>query len=287
MKRVFMISSFVAGSNVGGSLAMKVLPLLGCELSLLPTTMLGRHPGWGVPGGGAVSDEMFSSMAEGLAANGVIEKADCIVTGYFASAAQVNEAARLIAAHKTDGTPVIVDAVMGDFGKGLYVKEEVAVAIVSELLPMATIIKSNAWEFWEIERRCGRVDAIPEAAREADAIKSHRAGDSRLSGLQFVSSVEQGDEIGLLGASQQGAFWSGHARAKGEHVPNGFGDFLTVLLARDAVGGLKPVQKMLFNEMTVFAPVFGAHDFSEPSEFDIGVLPKALGKPKPARVIPL
>jgi pyridoxine kinase len=287
MKRVFMISSFVAGSNVGGSLAMKVLPLLGCELSLLPTTMLGRHPGWGAPGGGAVTDEMFSSMAEGLVANGAIETADCIVTGYFASAAQVSEAARLISVHKTEGTPVIVDAVMGDFGKGLYVREEVAAAIVSELLPLADIIKSNAWEFWEIERRKGRVDVIPEAACEADVIKSHLAGDFRLSALQFVSSVEQDDEIGLLGVSEQGAFWSGHARANGEHVPNGFGDFLTVLLARDAVGGLKPVQKMLFNEMTVFAPVFGAHDLSEPSEFDIGVLPKALGKPKPARVIPL
>ena len=287
MKRVFMISSFVAGSNVGGSLAMKVLSLLGCELSLLPTTMLGRHPGWGTPGGGAVSDDMFSGMAEGLVANHVIEKADCIVTGYFASAAQVSEAARLIAAQKTDGAPVIVDAVMGDFGKGLYVKEEVADAIVSELLPLADIIKSNAWEFWEIERRKGRVDAIPEAAREADTIKSHLAGGDRLSALQFVSSVEHGDKIGLLGASEQGVFWSGHARTNGDHVPNGFGDFLTILLARDAVGGLKPVQKMLFNEMTVFAPVFGAHDFSEPSEFDIGVLPKALGKPTPARVIPL
>ncbi len=287
MKRVFMISSFVAGSNVGGSLAMKVLPLLGCELSLLPTTMLGRHPGWGAPGGGAVSDDMFSSMAEGLVANGLIKTADCIVTGYFASAAQVSEAARLIAAHKTEGTPVIVDAVMGDFGKGLYVKEEVADAIVSELLPLADIIKSNAWEFWEIERRKGRVDAIPEAAREAGTIKSHLAGDGRLSALKFVSSVEQGTEVGLLGVYEQGAFWSGHARANGEHVPNGFGDFLTVLLSRDAVGGLKPVQKMLFNEMTVFAPVFSAHDFSAPSEFDIGVLPKALGKPKPARVISL
>ncbi|HBH90165.1 MAG TPA: hypothetical protein DDY27_09740, partial [Hyphomonadaceae bacterium] len=191
------------------------------------------------------------------------------------------------AAHKTDGTPVIVDAVMGDFAKGLYVKEDVAAAIVSELLPLADIIKSNAWEFWEIERRKGRVDTIPAAAREAGAIKSQLAGDGRLSGLQFVSSVEQREEIGLLGVSEQGAFWSGHARANGEHVPNGFGDFLTVLLARDAVGGLKPVQKMLFNEMTVFAPVFDAHDFSEPSEFDVGVLPKALGKPTPARVIPL
>ena len=128
---------------------------------------------------------------------------------------------------------------------------------------------------------------MPAEAREAGAIKSQLAGDGRLSGLQFVSSVEQREEIGLLGVSEQGAFWSGHARANGEHVPNGFGDFLTVLLARDAVGGLKPVQKMLFNEMTVFAPVFDAHDFSEPSEFDVGVLPKALGKPTPARVIPL
>ena len=67
MKHALVISSFVAGSNVGGSLAMKVLPQLGCEVALLPTTMLGRHPGWGAPGGGGVPPLRGKASRSGLA----------------------------------------------------------------------------------------------------------------------------------------------------------------------------------------------------------------------------
>ena len=41
---------------------------------------------------------------------------------------------------------IVVDPIMGDVGKGLYVSEEVADAIEHELAPIAHLIAPNAWE---------------------------------------------------------------------------------------------------------------------------------------------
>lgn len=231
MSSVLVISSFVAGSNVGGSLAMKVLPVFGHEVALLPTTMLGRHPGWGAPGGGAVPQEIFAGMADGLIANQIPQSADVIITGYFASAEQVALAAELIREHASKAATVIVDTIMGDFGKGLYVKEEVAEAIVRDLIPLASLVKGNAWEFWEVERRLGRVDAAPESPRDLKSLACHVKHAPARQGKWLVTSVEDGAEVGMFGFHERDYGFGGIPRLDAAMLPNGIGDFVTLMLA--------------------------------------------------------
>ena len=51
MRRILILSSFVAAIRVGGGLQALVLARLGVEPVLVPTTLFGRHPGYGPPGG--------------------------------------------------------------------------------------------------------------------------------------------------------------------------------------------------------------------------------------------
>lgn len=204
MKSILVISSFVAGSNVGGSLAMKVFPQLGVDVFLLPTTLLGRHPGWGAPGGGAVPDEMFTGMADGLVANGIPSRCDAVLTGYFASAQQVRLASGLIEAHFAGRVPVIVDPIMGDEGKGLYVREDVAGAIVSGLVPLADVITPNLWE-------------------------ADRLGPT-LGSARFVTSVREDDLIGIRGPA---GLFAGLPERPAETVSNGTGDLASILIAHE------------------------------------------------------
>lgn len=226
-----MISSFVAGSNVGGSLAMKVLPAFGLDVSLLPTTLLGRHPGWGAPGGGAVPDALFSGMADGLAANGIPASADIVLTGYFASAAQVSLAANIIRKQVRKDAVVIVDTILGDFGKGLYVKEEVAAAMVKELLPLASLVKGNAWEFWEMERRCGHVNALPDQPCHLETLSGHLLHLSHRPARWVVTSAEHDNMIGVFGFEGRQTAYAGIPKRAAGVLPNGMGDFITLLLA--------------------------------------------------------
>ena len=209
MPTALILSSYVASSRVGGAMQALALAEFRFEPILVPTVLYGRHPGWGAPGGGPVATETFESMLDGVEANGAFEQVDVVITGYFASAAQVRAAARAIDAVRA--------ATMGDSGKGLYVQPEVPAAITAELIRRADYVTPNAWE---LERLTGISARSPKSAVDA----------ARLLGRPtLVSSVERGQEIGVVYADRTEAWFAAHARAA--DAPQGTGDLLTALFA--------------------------------------------------------
>ena len=224
MPTALILSSYVASSRVGGAMQALALAQFRFEPILVPTVLYGRHPGWGVPGGGPAPIEMFESMLDGVEANGAFEQVDLVITGYFTSAAQVRAAARAIdavrAAPRGEGMRkplVVVDPTMGDSGKGLYVPAEVPPALLAELVRRADFVTPNAWE---LERLTGMSARSPDAAVAAARL---------LSRPTLVSSVERGAEIGVVYADRNEAWFAAHARAA--QAPQGTGDLLTALFA--------------------------------------------------------
>jgi pyridoxine kinase len=233
MAVALILSSHVASSRVGGSVQALVLAQFKIDPVLTPTVLYGRHPGWGAPGGAPIPIEMFESMLDGIEANGVLERVDLVITGYFTSAAQVRAAARAIdavrAAPRDEGARapiVMVDPTMGDAGKGLYVPAEVFQALMSELVPRADYVCPNAWE---LERMTGAPARSPRTAVDA----------ARLLGrATIVSSVERPGEIGAVYADKAEAWFAAHARA--DYAPNGSGDLLTALFGAALLEGQPP-----------------------------------------------
>ena len=150
-KRVLHISSFVASSLVGGRIGQIIAQTDGYRFDLVPTTIFGRHPGLGIPGGGAVSPELFTSILSGVRANLTPLCLNAIVCGYFASAEQVNETVKFLtwAKERNQNILIIIDPIIGDDinGKGrLYVSKTVAQSIQKHLIPIADIITPNRFE---------------------------------------------------------------------------------------------------------------------------------------------
>ena len=235
MPMVLIISSHVAGSQVGASAQAVALARFRIDTMVVPTVLYGRHPGWGVPGGAPVPVELVEGMLEGIAANGLFSLTDVVITGYFASAVQVRAAARAIdairAAPRASASrsppprepTVIVDPTLGDAGKGLYVPAEVAEAIAAELIPRADLVACNAWE---LQRLTGADCGDPEAA-----VRAARLLDKTV----LVSSVYRENEIGVVHADREEAWLAVHAKA--ERAPNGTGDLLTALYAASIIEG--------------------------------------------------
>jgi pyridoxine kinase len=226
-----ILSSHVAGSRVGGSAQALALVPFKIDPIVVPTVLYGRHPGWGAPGGATVPVEAFEGMLDGIEANGLFGLTDLVLSGYYASVEQVRAAGRAIDAVKAaprDGSAtrkpiVVVDPTMGDAGKGLYVPAEVAAAIAEELIPRADLVCPNAWE---LQRLTG--------AETRDPVQAMRA--ARLLGKPvLVSSVQRGNEIGVVYADKKEAWLAAHARS--ETAPNGTGDLLTALYAASLLGG--------------------------------------------------
>ena len=224
MPTALILSSYVASSRVGGAMQALALAEFRFEPILIPTVLYGRHPGWGAPGGGPVPIEMFESLLDGVEANGAFEQVDLVITGYFTSAAQVRAAARAVDAVRAAPRAqdarkplVIVDPTMGDAGKGLYVPPEVPQALTAELIRRADYVTPNAWE---LERLTGVSARTPASAVDA----------ARLLGRPtLVSSVERGQEIGVVYADRSEAWFAAHAKAA--QAPQGTGDLLTALFA--------------------------------------------------------
>ena len=190
MSVVLIIGSHVASSRVGGTLAALTFALSPFEIEPIhvPTTLLGRHPGLGAPGGGAVPDALFSGMLEGIAAAGHFAGIDAVLTNYFASSAQIEIAGRAIDAIKAanPNAVILVDPVMGDAPGGLYVKQEVAGAIVSVLLPRADYLTPNVWEL-------GAISGLP-----TNTVTQIRFAAQTLGKPTLVTSMRHEGKIGGL-----------------------------------------------------------------------------------------
>lgn len=222
-----ILSSHVAASRVGGMAQALTLQALGIDPILAPTVLFGRHPGWGAPGGAPVPAETVKGMLSGIEAQGLYATLDLVITGYFATADQVSVAAQAVAAVRAanPNALVVADPVMGDEGKGLYVRPAVAEAQRDQLVPLADVVAPNRFELGWLTGQGTPVDA---AAAKAMAL--------RLGRPVLVSSIPGGaDEIGVLLAEGETGWLALHARA--ETAPNGTGDVLTALFAGWRVRG--------------------------------------------------
>lgn len=188
--RVLAISSQVVWGPVGNTAAVPALQAMGHEVLALPTVILSNHPGHGTPAGFRTDPSDMARMLAALEALGALDGLDAVFTGYFASAAQVDEVARFLARRTVPF--VLVDPVIGDDG-ALYVPQDVAEAIREHLLPHAHCITPNGFELaWLSGHVVTDEESAVTAARDlgiAEVIAtSIPAADGRLSTLLVTGS---------------------------------------------------------------------------------------------------
>jgi pyridoxine kinase len=225
---VLILSSLVSASRVGGGYQAATLTALGFDPILAPTVLFGRHPGLGAPGGGAVGDALFEDLLGGIAASGVFADLSAVICGYFASAGQVEIAARTVDAIRTvnPGVWLVVDPIMGDEGTGLYVKSETALALRGDLIGRADLVAPNGWEL----ARLSGMDVVDPHS----AVRAAR----RLGRPVLASSIVAAGLIGVVFVDDQAAWFATHTRLPA--APKGTGDLLTARFVAETLAGAPP-----------------------------------------------
>jgi pyridoxine kinase len=230
MPLALVLSSFVAASRIGGAAQQYVLAAHGIDPVLVPTVMLGRSPAKGAHGQ-ATPPQLFAQMLADVEADALFGLVDLVITGYFSSPEQVEIAADVLSriqAASERAPVVVVDPILGDFPKGLYVEPEVAQAVASRLVPLADWITPNLWELTyltgaDTESAAGAVAAARQLGKAA---------------LITSAPVDEG-EIGLLIVQEASATLFAHRRLA--QAPNGAGDLVTASFGAGLVEGLAPV----------------------------------------------
>jgi len=220
MARVMALSSWVAHGHVGLSAAGPALARLGHEVTQLPTVMLSNHPGFPHVAGRPVPVAELAAMVDALEANGWLAGHDTLLTGYLPRAEHVGFAVKL-AERMRGANPslrLVVDPVLGDHPKGLYLDAGAAEAVRAGLAPLADVLTPNLFELeWLTRMPVGTLDEA-EAAARALAVTVH------------VTSPPFGDgETGVLSVSPAGVLALRTPRIEG--VPQGTGDVFSGLIA--------------------------------------------------------
>ena len=143
---------------------------------------------------------MMAQMLEGVQANNLFGSMDAVVTGHFSTPDQVRVACEAIDrirdtprrewhAHFPAKPLVVIDPVMGDEAPGLYIKQDTAAALMTDLVPRADILAPNLWEF----ARLVGVHIASLATAESVAAEARRRG-----GRWLISSVPSPQGLCLI-----------------------------------------------------------------------------------------
>jgi pyridoxine kinase len=191
--------------------------------------------------------ELIAECVQGIEERGVMARCDAVLSGYMGSAeigAAILDAARRVKA----ANPAALwccDPVIGDVGRGVFVRPGIPEFLRDEALPAADIITPNQFE---LEWLTGRAVRNLEDAKDAIAALQARGPRCVLVTSLRLDDTPEG-EIGML-AGEGGRFW----RLSTPMLPvsvNGAGDAIAALflfhrLHGGAAGALSAAASSVF-----------------------------------------
>ncbi|MGJ8523622.1 Pyridoxal kinase PdxY [Carnimonas sp. R-84981] len=230
---VLSIQSHVAYGHVGNSAAVFTLQRLGIEVVAVNTVQFSNHTGYGEFRGQVFAASHIEDVLEGLRARGVLEQCSAVLSGYQGDAG-TGEAILDVVGEIRRSQPsalYLCDPVMGDVGRGMFVRPGIPEFMQRRAVPCADIITPNQFEF---EYLIGR-----SLADTGDAIAAARDLLQREQQLRHVviTSLVTPDvadsRLRTLAVSRDQAGYVEAPRIVLEPLPNGMGDTFSAVLLGD------------------------------------------------------
>jgi pyridoxine kinase len=229
--RVLSIQSWVAHGYVGNAAAVFVLQRLGLEVDAIHTVQFSNHTGYGAWTGQVFAPESIGELIDGIEARGVLGDFDAVLSGYMGSAGTVEQVANTVRRVRERNSSALYccDPVMGDAGRGVFVRPEIPEIMSSLAVPAADILTPNQFELelltdWSVKTL---EDAL-QAARELRE-KLNPNGPR----IVIVTSLTRDDAppniIEVLAMTDAGAYLIATPMIPLEPPRNGTGDTITAL----------------------------------------------------------
>jgi pyridoxine kinase len=154
----------------GNTAAVFPLQRLGREVWAVNTVEFSNHTGYGAWRGKVLDVSLAEELVEGIADRGVLGNCEAVLSGYMGDAGVgrvVSEAVRKVRAAASKAI-YCCDPVMGDIGRGIYVKPEIPGVFKNTIVPLADILTPN---HFELELLTGmEADTIDKARRAIAAL---------------------------------------------------------------------------------------------------------------------
>lgn len=171
MKKVLSIQSWVVHGHVGNAAALFVLQRMGIEVAAIHTVQFSNHTGYGAWTGAVYAPESITELVEGIRERGALETMDAVLSGYMGSAGTIEAVlgAVQVVREANPNALYCCDPVMGDTGRGVFVRPEIPEAMKTRAIPAADIVTPNQFE---LELLTGQtLRTLPDALSAARALR--------------------------------------------------------------------------------------------------------------------
>lgn len=145
---VLSIQSHVAYGHVGNASAVFPMQRLGVEVWPIHTVQFSNHTGYGSWKGRVFDGPAIEDLVEGIAERGVLERCDGVLSGYMGSADIGNAILSAVARVRALNPKSLYccDPVIGDVGRGVFVRPGIPEFMREQAVPAADIITPNQFE---------------------------------------------------------------------------------------------------------------------------------------------
>lgn len=249
MKQILSIQSHVAHGYVGNRAAVFPLQRMGFEVIAINTVQFSNHTGYGHWTGEVFSPAHVASILDGLEQRGVLENIDALLTGYLGDPAVGDVILSTLPKLKKDAL-WLCDPVMGDVGRGMFVRTGVPDFFKDRALPAARIITPNQFE---LEYLSGITINTMDDVKSACA-KIHAAGPDIILVTSLITDETRDDEIQMLASHKNGEnHLVSTKRLPLDPAPNGAGDFTSAMFLANILNGHTLDQSLNRTAQSVFA----------------------------------
>ena len=223
--KILSIQSSVAYGHVGNSAAVFPLQRLGHEVWPVLTVHFSNHTGYGAWRGPLLAADDVREVIAGIDDRGVLGQADAVLSGYQgdpAVGAVILDAVARVKELNPDAV-YCCDPVMGDVGRGMFVRPGIPEYLRDTVMPQADILTPNHFELdFLAGRETTTLDEILDAVDDVRALGPRDV---------LVTSVVHGDvaegKLDMVAVSDAGA-WAVETPLL-PITPNGCGDVTAAL----------------------------------------------------------
>lgn len=201
---ILSIQSHVAYGHVGNDAATFPLQRMGVEVWPVHTVQFSNHTGYGSWKGQVFDAGMIGEVVAGIEQRGVLVECAGVLSGYMGSAeigVAILEALATVR-RANPGAKYCCDPVIGDVGRGIFVREGIPEFMRNKAVPAADIITPNQFE---LDYLSGRASKTLRQTR--DAVKAvHDLGPSAILVTSLLTDETPADSIDLLASDASGCF---------------------------------------------------------------------------------
>jgi pyridoxine kinase len=220
---ILSLQSAVAYGHVGNSAAVFPLQRLGFEVWPVNTVLFSNHTGYGAWRGRLVDLAWVEEIVEGIADRGAIPRTRAVLSGYLGDPSLGEAVLRTVARVRAERPDMLYtcDPVMGDEGRGFFVRPGIPEFFRERAVPAADIVTPNQFELaWLAATAIASLDDALAAAAKVRA-----TGPKIVVGTSLLLGGE--DELGILADSEAASriIWTPRLPV----TLNGTGDAFTAL----------------------------------------------------------